>query len=63
MSRGFNVPPGLKPSVYADFYGTAEAVPFQNLISFTARLKPCPFKTGFMRPVLVRDRQDNAGND
>jgi hypothetical protein len=31
-----NVPQGLKPAVYAPFM---------------ARLKPCPFKTGFMQPV------------
>jgi hypothetical protein len=39
LRRWRDIPPGLKPAVYAPF---------------AARLKPCPFKTPFVQPVLAR---------
>ena len=40
LNMAKDVPQGLKPSMAAAFYGTAEAVPFVK-VRCMARLKPC----------------------
>src|SRR5579871_6741412 len=49
-----NIPRGLKPAIFLGFFGTAKAVPFQNIEVFPQAVKPCPFKSPFMQPVLER---------